>query len=443
MEEENQIEISPKYADLFRIPIARLVLEGKSNELTHVEASRLGKIDIVIITGGRFSSKSYVGSLANAVWMKDYNYRILFTRYTLISAEDTIIPDFMEKLDILGARGSFRVRKDRVSSRVNKSKVVFKGLKTSAGNQTASLKSLKDFNVFMLDEGEEMESYEDWRKIYLSMRASDVQNLSIIMMNPSDINHFVYEEFFNKRGVEEGFNGIVGNVLYIHTTYLDVNPKFIPRNILEEFERMKEEDPEEYAHVALGKWRQNTEGTLFKKDEVQYFALGDLREEDIAKATKLSFIDVADEGTDSLSMPIGYVIGKDVYITDWYFTTDNTDLTIPTCAEFCRMHNIDFVAVETNGMGSIFAKELLKVLPKTTTMMFVNQKAGKHSRILSTSGRIKYNFWFRNDVAFGTMYDIAMRELFAYNKDRSLNGHDDAPDSLAGLSLFCDDLTYN
>ena len=439
-EEESNIEVSPKYADLFKIPLARLVLEGKSNAITNVEANKLAKIDIVIVTGGRFSSKSYVGSLANAVWMRDYNYRILFTRYTLMSAEDTIIPDFMEKIDILGARNEFKVRKDRVVSRLNKSKVVFKGIKTSAGNQTASLKSLKDFNVFMLDEGEEQESYEDWRKIYLSMRASDVQNLSIIMMNPSDISHFVWQEFFEKRGVEQGFNGIVGNVLYIHTTYLDVNPKFIPRNIIVEFERMKEEDPEEYNHVALGHWRQNTEGTLFKKEDMKYFELHELEPEDIRKATKLSFIDVADEGVDSLSMPVGVKIGYNIYITDWYFSTDNTDITIPTCAAFCNIHEIDHVAVETNGMGSVFSKELLKILPRTTNMMFVNQRANKHSRILSTSGNVKYKMHFRTDIEFGSMYDIAMRELFAYNKDRSLNGHDDAPDSLAGLSLLYDDL---
>ena len=198
----SELLIPDKYEVLFKIPEAKLVLSGKSNAISNIEAEKLSKIDIVIVTGGRNSGKSYTVSLADAYWTEHYNYRTLFTRYTLVSAEDTIIADFMEKIDLLGFRKFFRMRKDRVSHKVKNAKVVFKGIKTSAGNQTANLKSLKNFNIFLLDEGEEMDSYADWHKIYLSMRCQDVQNMSIISMNPTDKEFWVYKEFFEKRGVE-------------------------------------------------------------------------------------------------------------------------------------------------------------------------------------------------------------------------------------------------
>ena len=439
----SELLIPEKYEPLFKIPEAKLVLDDKSNAISNVEAEKLAKIDIIIVTGGRNSGKSYTVSLADAYWTEHYNYRTLFTRYTLISAEDTIIADFMEKLDILGFRKFFRVRKDRVSHRVKKAKVVFKGIKTSAGNQTANLKSLKDFNVFLLDEGEEMDSFTDWQKIYLSMRANDVQNLSIISMNPSDKEFWVYKKFFEERGVEEGFNGIVGNILYIHTTYLDLDPSLIASNVLAEANRLKIEDPEEYGYIFLGKWRENVKGAVFKRHEMNYFSMMELMENDPVPIMKIGFVDVADEGIDYLSFPIGYLIGQLCYVVDWYFTKDdNTDISIPMTAEYCQIHKLDYVAVETNGMGSIFSKELNKLLPYNTDIIEVKQssKSGKHTRILDGAGSVKMRMVFRNDVAIGGMYHLAMTQLFKYNRDKSLNKNDDAPDSISGLQLLSDDL---
>ena len=432
------LEISEKYKLLFMLPEAKGVVEGRHNNIPNVVAQDLAKIDIVIITGGRSSSKSFVSSLLAAYWARVFNYRVLFTRYTMKSSDDTTIPDFMEKVDMLGYHGYFRVRKDRITAKAGKAKIVFKGIKTSAGNQTASLKSLKDFNCFILDEAEEMPNYEDWQKIYLSMRATDVQNLCVISMNPSDKEFWVYKKFFEERGVEEGHNGHVGNILYIHTTYHDVNPKFIPRNVVTEYERMRVESPAEYDHIVMGKWLDNTEGAIFKRDEVTWFRLSDLNLGNVEM--RIGFIDVADQGLDYLSMPIGYMIGDMIYVVDWYFSQDNTDITIPTCSTFSDYHKLDYLGIETNGVGSVFSKEVLNKVRSSTQVMFVNQKAGKHTRIIASAGGVKRKFAFRSDVSFGSDYDIALRQLFMYNKDKSLNNHDDAPDSITGLKLLFEDL---
>ena len=64
---------------------------------------------IVLITGGRGSGKSFNGStfverLTFARGKEPYQnvvHQILYTRYTMVSAHISIIPEFMEKIEFL------------------------------------------------------------------------------------------------------------------------------------------------------------------------------------------------------------------------------------------------------------------------------------------------------------------------------------------------------
>ena len=268
-----EIELSVKYQPLFEL------LQDQHKE-----------VDTVIITGGRFSQKSFAVGTFSCIATKDFNHRILYTRYTLTSAEDSIIPEFTEKIDLLNAESSFDVTKDRIRGVNNNSKIVFKGIKTSSGNQTASLKSLKDFSMFTVEEAEELPNFHDWDKVKKSIRVKDVRNLSLLLLNPTSKVHWIYEEFFESRGVKEGYNGIVGNVLYIHTTYLDLDKKFIPDTIFNDFEDKRlayeewiklpkhEQDnsplkkkAKYYKHTLLGGWLEKSEGVIFENWEIGEF----------------------------------------------------------------------------------------------------------------------------------------------------------------------------
>lgn len=440
MEEGTKLKISEKYQPLFDFPKAKAVLEGKSNALDRDYALKLSKVDTIVMTGGRNSGKSFVLSLVATDWVQNHMHRILFTRYTLTSAEDTIIPDFMEKVDILGYSRYFKVKKDRITSKNNKGKVVFKGIKTSSGNQSASLKSLKDFSCFLTDEAEEIPDLDTWKKVYLSIRVKDVQNVSILSLNPSDKEHWIYKEFYENRGIKGGYNGIIGNVLYVHTTYLDLDRDLIADNVWREFKRMEEKEPEEYQTIVMGNWRDNIKGSLFFPKDFQYFCMEDINYNNIKK--KIGFIDVADRGVDYLSFPIGYEIGNFLYIVDWYFTDESSKTTIDGCAEYITHHNLDYTGIETNGMGSIFSSEIGERIPERCAVIEVNQSSAsnKHSRILMNAGGVRLKLVFRNDVEFGSMYDQGLRQFFKYNKDKTLNEWDDAADSLTGLKLIYEDL---
>lgn len=268
----DSLKLSVKYEPLFKW-------------LSCLPDDPLYQVDTVIITGGRNSQKSFAVGTWCCIAAKDFVHRILYTRYTLTSAQDSIIPEFNEKIDLLNAYGAFNVTRDRIEGINNKSKVVFKGIKTSSGNQTASLKSLKDFSVFVLEEAEEMPDFDSWDKIKKSIRAKDVRNLNILLLNPTTKTHWIYEEFYEDRGVEEGFNGIVGNVLYIHSSYLDMERELIADNIWNDFEQCRvafeiyEQCPKDdrekldrriikkalyYKHIVLGGWLNNAEGVIFE-----------------------------------------------------------------------------------------------------------------------------------------------------------------------------------
>lgn len=252
--------------------------------LSCLSENDLYKVDTVIITGGRYSQKSFGVGTFTCIAAKDFDHRALYTRYTLTSAQDSIIPEFTEKIEMLNVHNYFDVTKDRIIGVHNNSKIVFKGIKTSSGNQTANLKSLKGFSMFILEEGEEMPSFEMWDKIKKSIRALDVRNLNVIILNPTTKTHWIYEEFFEGSGVEEGFNGIKDNVLYIHTTYHDMDRDFIPDSIFNDFEDKRiayeywlsvPKDQRDkidqkiikkakyYQHVIIGGWLDNAEGVVF------------------------------------------------------------------------------------------------------------------------------------------------------------------------------------
>lgn len=272
--EEQSLKISDKYEPLF---------EWFSVE---DESDTLYKVDTVVVTGGRNSQKSFAVGTGTCIAAKDYIRSVLYTRYSMKATEDSIIPEFNEKIEILNCESSFDVLKDRVITKDGKAKIVFKGIKTSSGNQTANLKSLKGFSVWVLDEAEEMPDFKSWDKIKKSIRAAK-RNLNILILNPATKEHWIYQEFFEERGVSEGFNGIVGNVLYIHSTYLDMEREHIADNIWEEFEEAREAYEElknytddevikleilqprkvklfrYYKHSVLGGWLDKAEGVIF------------------------------------------------------------------------------------------------------------------------------------------------------------------------------------
>jgi phage terminase large subunit len=224
-----------------------------------------------IITGGRGSGKSFEVSRFCSLLTFESRQKILLTRQTMTSAHLSIIPEFKDKIDLLNLNHYFDILKTEIKNNKTNSEIIFRGLKTSSGDQTANLKSLQGISTWILDEAEELTSESVFDKINLSIRQKGVQNRIISILNPTTKEHFIYKKFFQQAGVKEGFTGVKGDVTYIHSTYLhnieNLDPSFIA-----EAERMRITNPTKYNHVMLGGWLNKAEGVIFKN-----WVLGDFQ----------------------------------------------------------------------------------------------------------------------------------------------------------------------
>jgi len=231
---------------------------------------------IILITGGRGSGKSFNASTFierltfEMTPAEKIVHQILYTRYTMVSAGMSIIPEMMEKIDLDGTTKYFKTTKTDIVNKMTKSRIMFRGIKTSSGNQTAKLKSIQGITTFVCDEAEEWTNEEEFDKIMLSIRKKGIQNRIIIIMNPCDSNHFIYKKYIENTHKLVEIDGVQvqisthPNVLHIHTTYLD-NLENLSPEFLKEVEDMKANNPKKYAHVVIGRWADVAEGAIYKK----------------------------------------------------------------------------------------------------------------------------------------------------------------------------------
>lgn len=215
-----------------------------------------------VITGGRGSGKSYSINLFLLLLTYEVGHVILFTRYTLTSAHVSIIPEFIDKINTLDLSNDFYITKDEIINKKTGSKILFKGIKTSSGTQTANLKSLAGVTTWVLDEAEELTDEDTFDKIDFSIRAKDVQNRVILVLNPATKEHFIYKRFFESKGVKDGSNIVKGDTTYIHTTYLD-NYENLSKSFILQIEDMKVRRKQKYEHQILGGWLDKAEGVVF------------------------------------------------------------------------------------------------------------------------------------------------------------------------------------
>ena len=223
-----------------------------------------------IITGGRGSSKSFgVGTFTNLLSFEQ-GHKILFTRQTMTSAHLSIIPEFQEKIDLMELNPLFEINKSEIKNLQSKSDIIFRGIKTSSGDQTANLKSLQGVTTWILDEAEELTDETTFDKINLSIRQKGKQNRVILILNPATKEHWIYKRFFEDRGVQEGFNGIKDDTTYIHTTYLD-NIDNLDDSFINEVKRIQQTNPEKYKHQILGGWLNKAEGVVYSNWRIDEF----------------------------------------------------------------------------------------------------------------------------------------------------------------------------
>ena len=145
----------------------------------------------------------------------------------------------------------------------------------------------------------------------------------------------------------------------------------------------------------------------------------------------IAYIDVSDQGKDFTAMAIAVIIDKTIYIADYVFNKGNTDVTIPMCASKLNEYRTNYCRVESNSMGAMFARTLQK--STRCRVLQVHNTQNKMTRIIMQSATIINHFVFvkKDD----NEYHQFMSNVLSFSKEGKQK-NDDAPDCLAGLSMF-------
>lgn len=338
------------------------------------------KSRVFLMTGGRASGKSFaVATNAVCRCLSDYWQRVLYTRWTLVSAEKSIIPEFMAKIRLLGSARDFTATRFAVHCK-NGNGIWFSGIKAGSGNQTANLKSLEGVTTWIVDEAEELTDPEIFYKISESVRHPKTQNRIIVVMNPATTSHWIYDEFFKRRGVAPDFNGVVDDTRYINTDYRD-NLANIPADYQRMIERLRETDREAYDHRFLGRWVESDARALFKRSWIEQSRVSVYPDLDrIVVAVDPS----ASAGPNSDACGV-VVAGKVNGSEDIYVLEDATEVNTPagwaqTVARLYRTNKADAVVAEKNQGGEMVRETLRHAGGGFMNVRLVAAKKGKAAR---------------------------------------------------------------
>lgn len=172
------------------------------------------------------------------------------------------------------------------------------------------------------------------------------------------------------------------------------------------------------------------EGLLFPEDELLTYN-GVLPDGD---PEKVVVCDVAWGGGDSLSMPIVYKFGEDVYIHDVVFNKGDKSVTYPVVIGRIKLHLPHKARFEANNGGHEYADNVDKALRKDGVHIHVFSKKApssqsKLARIVQFAPDIK-RFYFLGTKYRSKEYREFMREVTTFVQTGK-NPHDDAADSLA------------
>ena len=225
---------------------------------------RKGGPRYTVLTSGRAGGKSTAVSTASVCDTYLDPYTVLYSRQTMTSARVSVIPEYNDKIRILGKQRHFAVKEDMIVNRRSGGKLIFRGIQTSSGNQTAKLKSIPKLRKFFLDEAQELVNPTDFDTIDLSIRLKDAPNEIWLALNPSDIHHWIYKRFFRKPGVPYDYNGVVDDVRYIHTDWRDVK-EYLSQSFIDNALKMEREQPDKYANLYLGDWSVRRSGLIYPR----------------------------------------------------------------------------------------------------------------------------------------------------------------------------------
>ena len=353
-----------------------------------------------IISGGRGSAKSFTVQtfLSNLTYQP--RHKIALTRYTMNSAEKSVIPEFEEKLILQDVESDFQLTGKTYKNLKSKSELYFMGLKTSSGVQTASLKSINGLTTWSMEEAEELvDDGNDveactFDKIDDSIRQKGLDLRTILTWNPSDESSFVYKRFFKGPGVDITFNGLIDDVLYIYTTYKD-NLENLHPSFIKKAETIRLTNPARHDHIYKGIPRKENPFALWKMTTM----ISPYRVQDLPEMKRVIVAvdpSVSDTGRQD---ECGIVVVAEDFHGHYYLLKDLSELLGPeewaaTAVGAYNDFKCDNIIAEKNQGGELVTINI-RIHKKNVPVKLVHASKGKLARAepvasLYSAGRVHH-----------------------------------------------------
>ena len=212
------------------------------------------------VYGGRGSGKSFTVSIAmvEKTYSK-FKHKILFLRQTMSSSEDSTISDVRTAIEMMGVGADFKENNGIITNITTGATINFKGIR-STGTQTAKLKSLSGITTLVVEEAEEVESFEEFSKVDESIRLKGKPLKVILIYNPtSALTSWIHKEWF-KEGIPklERFD----DTMFLHSTFLD-NLENLNESVIKRYKALEFTNPIYYRNTILAEWTLEVSGRIY------------------------------------------------------------------------------------------------------------------------------------------------------------------------------------
>ena len=219
-----------------------------------------------LISGGRASGKSTQAAAYFLIkLMGDEFFRGVVARYTQKSIKSSIYRDILDLAEAWNIKQFLRIDGDEITNVRNDNMILTHSMKLADGTMTARGKGLAKVTHLLIDEATELPDEQEFIKLNDSFRTKGVDRKIFILFNPTSKRHWIHARWYmDGQPNPKWFDDHV----FIHTTYKDNIENIDPKKIVE-WERMKELDPEYYAHHILGEWTEGVIGRIFTGWELE------------------------------------------------------------------------------------------------------------------------------------------------------------------------------
>jgi len=351
-------------------------------------------------------------------------------------------------IDTFGYSSVFHSTKQpaQIQHKINGNTMIFRGYHSK--KQQKRVKSLNKITAAWYEEAENI-TYEQFKALRMQLRGGDPKDRVLYLtMNPINQDGFINRYFFKQKpdevfeefedgrpkvfvkNIEVNFEldgeeeKVIMPCMVVVTTFRD-SQKYLTRQQIADILELKQTNRDMYEMLANGKFIK-PEGTLIK--DLQKYSLSKL---DLSQADKITaLVDTASSGSDSATLGIYAKYGDDRhYLIEAYRDDRDADIVIPIMAEMINKIEPQFVYVEKNHEGLYYESELKNRTKDKIKIKKFHSTENKHEKILSQSGRMKLDFYVRDDA--GEEYNDFVKKALDYNKDPKKNDHDDCIDNIA------------